>query len=175
MRLKWPFPACSCGSDRVSMASPPSSASRKCSETALRLDKMAYTLQRKLGPEYVAQRQGAGGSKVSYIEAHRAFDLANEVFGFNGWNTTVKSLEVDFVSLYPIDEYTPFFDHFSVIQLDFDENTLRWSVGVSAIVRVSLVDGAYREDVGCGKMDNCRYKAEAIDKVYDFVRIFSPH
>lgn len=58
---------------------------------------MAAALSRKLGPEYIANRTGAGNSKVSYIEAHKAVELANEIFGFNGWSTAVKSLEVDFV------------------------------------------------------------------------------
>lgn len=70
----------------------------------------------KLGPEHLAQRQGAGGSrfrlfpvkislmmgllaigKLTYIEGWRVINLANEVFGFNGWSTEIKQLEVDFV------------------------------------------------------------------------------
>jgi hypothetical protein len=51
----------------------------------------------KLGPEHLATRAGAGGGKLTYIEGWRVINLANEVFGFDGWSSEVKSLEVDFV------------------------------------------------------------------------------
>lgn len=69
-------------------------------------------LARKLGPEYVTQRQGpAGGGKLrsavpesrrkadrgSYIEGWKVINLANEVFGFNGWSTSIQSLTTDYV------------------------------------------------------------------------------
>jgi DNA repair and recombination protein RAD52 len=31
------------------------------------------------------------------IEAWRVIELANEIFGFNGWSTEIKHLETDFV------------------------------------------------------------------------------
>lgn len=67
----------------------------------------------RLGPEHLASRQGAGGSKLqlaskcylanhrtgklTYIEGWRVINLANEVFGFDGWSTEIKQLDVDFV------------------------------------------------------------------------------
>lgn len=41
-------------------------------------------LSKNLGPEYIANRSGPGGSKISYIEGWKAAAVANEVFGFNG-------------------------------------------------------------------------------------------
>lgn len=39
----------------------------------------------------------ATGGKLSYIEGWKAIDLANEVFGFNGWSSTIVRMDVDFV------------------------------------------------------------------------------
>ncbi|KAI3487242.1 hypothetical protein L1887_48826 [Cichorium endivia] len=91
--------------------------------------------QQRLGPEYLSQRPGPGGVKrLTYIEGWKLIDLANEVFGFNGWSTTIRKLEIDF--------------------LDSPDGT-RWSAGVTCILRVTLRDGAFHEDVGYGSADNC--------------------
>jgi len=50
-------------------------------------------------------------------------------------------------------------------QIDFNEQTQRYCVGVTAIVKVTLRDGVYHEDVGFGMLDNCRQKGMALDKV----------
>jgi DNA repair and recombination protein RAD52 len=70
--------------------------------------------------------------------------LANEVFGFNGWCSSIRDMQVDFV----------------------DENTTtgKISLGLSVIVRVTLKDGAYHEDVGYGHIENCKGKAAAFEK-----------
>lgn len=52
-------------------------------------------------------------------------------------------------------------------QVDFvDENpqTLKVSLGLSVIVRVTLRDGTFHEDVGYGHMENCKGKAAAFEK-----------
>lgn len=103
------------------------------------------TLDMRLGPEYLSQRPGPGGGrKLTYIEGWRVVDLANEVFGFNGWSTSVKSLEVDY--------------------LDVEPETGRCQCGVSAIVRITLRDGAYHEDVGYGHAEGVRGKHAALEK-----------
>lgn len=75
-------------------------------------------LTKKLGPEYVSQRTGGGGMKLSYIEGWRVINLANEIFGFNGelfvtgelgsskltyicllgWCSEIRQITVDYVS-----------------------------------------------------------------------------
>jgi DNA repair and recombination protein RAD52 len=53
------------------------------------------------------------------------------------------------------------------VQVDFvDENptTLKVSLGLSVIVRVTLRDGTFHEDVGYGHMENCKGKAAAFEK-----------
>ena len=49
--------------------------------------------------------------------------------------------------------------------MDFNEETNRFNIGCSAIIRVWLADGASHEDVGYGKAENVKSKADALDKV----------
>jgi recombination DNA repair RAD52 pathway protein len=39
------------------------------------------------------------------------------------------------------------------------------SVNVTAIVRITLADGCWHEDVGCGQGENIKSKGGALDKV----------
>ena len=55
--------------------------------------------------------------------------------------------------------------NFLSFQIDFSEQTQRYCVGVTAIVKVTLHDGVSHDDVGFGMLDNCRQKGMAIDKV----------
>ena len=53
------------------------------------------------------------------------------------------------------------------VQVDFvDENptTLKVSLGLSVVVRVTLKDGTFHEDVGYGHMENAKGKAAAFEK-----------
>ena len=54
-------------------------------------------LDRQLGPEYISDRPGAGGQKVHYLEAWKCINLANEIFGFNGWSSCIQNIAVDYV------------------------------------------------------------------------------
>ncbi|KAI5968517.1 RAD52 [Candida margitis] len=101
-------------------------------------------LNKALGPEYVSYRPGGGGNSVQYIEGWKALNLANEVFGFNGWNSELVSCEIDY--------------------LDTHGNTGRCSLGLSIVVRVTLKDGTYHEDIGYGYIDNAKSKSQAFEK-----------
>ncbi|KAL4878569.1 DNA repair and recombination protein radC [Aspergillus karnatakaensis] len=101
-------------------------------------------LEKKLGPEYISSRPGAAGQKVHYLAADKCINLANEVFGFNGWSSSIQTIQIDFV--------------------DESPNTGKISLGLSVIVRVTLKDGAYHEDVGYGHIENCKGKAAAFEK-----------
>ncbi|KAH7913309.1 Rad52/22 family double-strand break repair protein-domain-containing protein [Hygrophoropsis aurantiaca] len=102
-------------------------------------------LTKKLGPEFLSQRPGPGGGpKLTYAEGWKLINLANEVFGYNGWSSSVVNLHTDF--------------------LDSNEETRRCSVGVSAIVRVTLRDGTFHEDTGYGAIENAKGKGAALDK-----------
>lgn len=99
-------------------------------------------LDKKLGPEYISKRIGHGTSRVAYIEGWKAINLANQIFGYNGWSTEVKSVTVDFM----------------------DEHQNRYCIGCTAIVRVTLSDGTFREDIGYGTVENERRKSSAFEK-----------
>jgi hypothetical protein len=40
---------------------------------------ISANLKKGLGPEYIANRQGPGGTKVSYLEGWKSLAIANEV------------------------------------------------------------------------------------------------
>lgn len=99
-------------------------------------------LDKKLGPEYISKRVGFGTSRIAYIEGWRVINLANQIFGYNGWSTEVKSVVIDFL----------------------DERQGKFSIGCTAIVRVTLTSGTYREDIGYGTVENERRKPAAFER-----------
>ena len=114
-------------------------------DTEMKLASLQAKLNQKLGPEYISTRPGGNGMKLTYTEGWKVINLANEVFGFNGWSTTVVNVTCDFA--------------------DYDANTQRHTIGIAAVVRVTLRDGVYHEDVGYGMMENSKSKGAAFDKV----------
>ena len=115
-------------------------------ETARKIAALQAKLNKKLGPEYISQRPGPGGGpKLTYAEGWKIINLANEVFGFNGWSSSVVNLSTDFI--------------------DYNEESRRFTVGVTAIVRVMLRDGVFHEDIGYGALENAKSKGAALDKV----------
>ncbi|PQE27577.1 Recombination rad52 protein [Rutstroemia sp. NJR-2017a BBW] len=112
--------------------------------TAQEIATLQSRLEKQLGPEYISSRSGPSGAKVHYITAEKCIQLANEVFGFNGWSSQIIETQVDFV--------------------DEIATTLRVSLGLSVIVRVTLRDGTFHEDVGYGHIENCKGKAAAFEK-----------
>ncbi|KAL2758204.1 hypothetical protein ACRALDRAFT_2025835 [Sodiomyces alcalophilus JCM 7366] len=118
---------------------------RRVSEyTAQEIATLQSRLERQLGPEYISSRAGPSGQRVHYITAEKCIALANEVFGFNGWSSSIQNIQVDFV--------------------DENPQTMRISLGLSVIVRVTLRDGTYHEDIGYGNIENCKGKAAAFEK-----------
>lgn len=112
--------------------------------TAQEIATLQSRLEKQLGPEYISSRSGPSGQKVHYIAAEKCIQLANEVFGFNGWSSQIMDVQVDFV--------------------DENPQTLKVSLGLSVIVRVTLRDGTFHEDVGYGHMENSKGKAAAFEK-----------
>jgi len=67
-------------------------------QTAQQIATLQAKLDKKLGPEYISQRPGPSGQgKLTYAEGWKIINLANEVFGFNGWSSSITSLAVDYV------------------------------------------------------------------------------
>ncbi|KAG0264206.1 DNA repair protein rad52 [Mortierella polycephala] len=100
-------------------------------------------LSKYLAPEFTATRAGPGRSTLTYIEGWRIKNLANKLFGFNGWNSAITDVTVDF--------------------LDVDGDG-RVSLGVSVMIKVTLKDGTYHEDIGYGASENQRSKAASFEK-----------
>ncbi|KAF9887884.1 DNA repair protein rad52 [Aspergillus nanangensis] len=118
---------------------------RRMSEyTAQQIATLQARLDKKLGPEYISSRPGAAGQRVHYLAADKCINLANEIFGFNGWSSSIVNIQIDFVDEHP--------------------NTGKISLGLSVIVRVMLKDGTYHEDIGYGHIENCKGKAAAFEK-----------
>ncbi|KAL2042206.1 hypothetical protein N7G274_004694 [Stereocaulon virgatum] len=112
--------------------------------TAFEIATLSSRLEKQLGPEYISSRPGAGGGKVHYLSADKCINLANEVFGFNGWSSGIQQVQIDFV--------------------DENQSSGKVSLGLSVIVRVTLRDGTYHEDIGYGHIENCKGKAPAFEK-----------
>ena len=112
--------------------------------TAQEIATLQSRLDKQLGPEYISSRPGAAGQKVHYLAAEKVINLANEIFGFNGWNSSIQNIQIDFVDEHP--------------------ETRKITLGLSVIVRVTLKDGTYHEDVGYGCIENCKGKAAAFEK-----------
>ncbi|KAL5409115.1 hypothetical protein PMIN03_006162 [Paraphaeosphaeria minitans] len=112
--------------------------------TALEIATLQNRLNKQLGPEYISQRPGNGGGRVAYLEGNKAIALANEVFGFNGWSSSLGQVQIDYV----------------------DENTQngKVSLGLSIVVRITLKDGTYHEDIGYGSIENGKGKAASFEK-----------
>jgi len=67
--------------------------------TAQEIATLQSRLDKQLGPEYISTRAGAGGQKVHYLAAEKVINLANEVFGFNGWSSAIQNVQIDFVRI----------------------------------------------------------------------------
>ncbi|KAF9010076.1 Rad52/22 family double-strand break repair protein-domain-containing protein [Cyathus striatus] len=113
--------------------------------TAAKIASLQFKLNQKLGPEYISQRPGPGGGpKLTYAEGWKIINLANEVFGFNGWSSSIVSMTTDYI--------------------DYNEESRRYNVGVTAVIKVTLRDGVFHEDLGYGLADNSKSKGTALDK-----------
>ncbi|KAF1988086.1 hypothetical protein K402DRAFT_392359 [Aulographum hederae CBS 113979] len=111
--------------------------------TAVEIATLQSRLNKQLGPEYLSARPGAGGSKVYYVSGEKVINLANEVFGFNGWSTSIQNVQIDFCD---------------------ELQGGKVSLGLSIIMRVTLKDGTYHEDIGYGQIENAKGKAAAFEK-----------
>ena len=113
--------------------------------TAQEIATLQARLDRKLGPEYISARPGASGQKVHYLSADKCINLANEVFGFNGWSSSIQKIDIDFVCCYGRPSAHQSDLLMTVIQIEENQNTGRINLGLSVIVRVTLRDGTFHE------------------------------
>lgn len=103
-------------------------------------DEQRAILADKLDRNFVKTRD-VSGSQVSYIEAWRAIDRANEIFGFDGWTRETIHLERTVSEQYEKPGYQG------------KPPVTMWRVGYLARVRVSVLIGGrvvVREGTGYG-------------------------
>ncbi|KAG2189186.1 hypothetical protein INT44_004328, partial [Umbelopsis vinacea] len=94
-------------------------------------------LAKQLGPEWVSQRPGpAGVGKMVYVEGHTIINLANKLFGFNGWSSEIKSMTTDYIDV-------------------LDNGKM--NICISVVMRVTLKDGTFHEvsQVNCTSTTSC--------------------
>lgn len=100
------------------------------------ISSISQILSENIPLEDVSTRQGPGGTTLSYLESWKAINLANKIFQFNGWSSSIKELSPDFIEEVNVN------------------GIVRYRVGVTAIVRVTLKDGTFQEDVGYGSTEH---------------------
>ncbi|KAG0369103.1 DNA repair protein rad52 [Mortierella sp. AD032] len=100
-------------------------------------------LSKYLPPEFTSSRPGPGRGTLTYIEGWKVKNLANKLFGFNGWSSAITDVTVDLLEV---------------------ENDGKVTVGVSCIMRVTLKDGTFHEDIGYGSSENQRSKVASFEK-----------
>ena len=110
--------------------------------TALEIATLSSRLEKQLGPEYISSRPGAGGGKVHYLSADKCINLANDVFGFNGWSSGIQNVQIDFVSERRMGISN---EILTLGQVDESQSTGKVSLGLSVVVRVTLRDGTFHE------------------------------
>ncbi|EGW35681.1 uncharacterized protein SPAPADRAFT_48649 [Spathaspora passalidarum NRRL Y-27907] len=92
------------------------------------------TLQYRL--ELLETRQYFGRSGLNSVAAHMIYGLANDVFGFNGWSTTILDC----------------------VFADFNEEPEKFSAKCTVKLRITLRSGATMEHYGTGEAVNLPHK-----------------
>ncbi|KAL0266159.1 UNVERIFIED_CONTAM: hypothetical protein PYX00_011875 [Menopon gallinae] len=116
-----------------------SRTSRKCRKTGASLERL---LSKNLGPEYLSYRPGWNGERIAYIEGWTAISLANKIFGHDGWSSEIRGTTVDF----------------------YDDVPNKICLGVSVVMRITLKNGTFKEDIGFGSSENQKSKGTAWEK-----------
>ena len=80
-----------------SSASTATSSTSTSPFTPSELEAVEKALRQRLGPAFLSSRPAPGGQRVVYLEGWRSVALANGIFGFNGWSSSVVGCAVDFV------------------------------------------------------------------------------
>ena len=126
-----------------SSSSPPSAYFGSAPYSGDEEERISQLLRLHLSKEEVSSRAGNKGARFNYVEVTVGISLANAIFNFDGWSSSVQDVTVDFVD---------------------ETRDGKWCVGISVILRVTLRNGAYHEDIGYGACTNMPDKGQAIEK-----------
>ncbi|MCO5584954.1 hypothetical protein L7F22_038886 [Adiantum nelumboides] len=111
---------------------------------SLQAARIQSKLQQKLGPEYVSYRAGPGGLRVSYLEANKAIELANEIFGHDSWSSEIIQFQE---------------------MLREKSEGGKWTVSVMCTLKITIRSGAFHQDCGFGNSVQSSLAA-AVEKAY---------
>ena len=84
-------------------------------------------LQMKTPADFVSVRPGPSNTSLKYLEGTKAIEIANAIFGYDGWAYEIKTL---------VSSVKPSGGQYYAM--------------ATATVRVTLQNGVYREDLGAG-------------------------
>lgn len=105
---------------------------------------VAKELERGLGPEYILFKN-TGYSEEPYIEGWTAVQMANRIFGHDGWSSKILLVEIISTEEFPEGKVT---------------------VAAKAHARITLKGGAFREDIGFGIAEKIKGQGKAIKMAY---------
>jgi DNA recombination protein Rad52 len=108
--------------------------------TAQEAHQIGRQLAIPLSKKDVRTRPGPGGKPLTYLEGWRAIDIANSIFGFDGWSSQLVSLDVRSCR---------------------QTSNKRWNACVMATMRITLRNGTFHEDRGGGIAENKKTEEEA--------------
>lgn len=99
-------------------------------------DAVGASLGLHMSPEFVSHRVGPGGRQLPYVSVGDAVNIANEMFGHDGWSSEIRNSTV-------------------TNSERSEDGRGTWSVSATAVVRVTLAEqagGSFREGLGCGSV-----------------------
>lgn len=106
--------------------------------TAEELQRIQEQLDTPLGESELTRRVGPGGKRIAYVEGWFVLDQSNRIFGVTGWSCEIKDIQV---------------------RVRPDKNK-GWYAKARVIVRVTLKDGTFHEDISVAGRYN-KHEAEA--------------
>jgi len=104
-------------------------------------ERLQKQTEKKLDPDIVSIRPGPANKLVIYVTTQTAINEANMIFGPDGWSSSVSSLTQDFLE---------------------EDKDGRWTCVCTAVVKITLKNGSFHEDVGSGVAPRQKTLAQAL-------------
>ncbi|KAI8055022.1 hypothetical protein BDF22DRAFT_725482 [Syncephalis plumigaleata] len=110
-------------------------------------EELGLQLSRYLASDCVASRSNGGGVKLHYIEGWKAINLANDIWGFDGWSSSLGSITVDYNGT-----------HHEDVGFGVAENMKSKGMALEKAKKEAVTDGLKRALRGFGNvLGNCLY------------------
>ncbi len=109
-------------------------------------EKKANLLRKNIDRSCVKSMSGFGNTKVLYLEGWQAIEIANDIFGYNGWSSNIYDMKEEYRE---VREY---------------RGCKIYNVAYTCMCRVILDNGVYHEDIGFGSGEGLKHLGKAIEK-----------